>query len=437
MKQEKHMPTILGLLLLIGAIFGGVILSSKNSSFSSKAGGSCEPINPQITNITYNSAVVSFTTSADCLASLNIDNRTIEDFRFIDQKKSITASKIHYFEINSLKENSDYNFSLISGGNNFNYSSFQIGTAKKPSSQPISSDLAWGKVFNPDKSPANDAIVYLNIPGSAPLSAIITSSGNWNIPLSTSFNESKTNWFTPSQNIEENIFVISPNQSATQIVNNTSRNNPVPDIIIGQDSLTSPQIETNSGGILPTNSTNLENSVDKKLEISNPQDNESISTKKPEFFGTAPSKSKIIIEVHSKTILNGETTTDENGSWSWSVPDNLESGEHTITVTAKNEETGLIETITKKFIVLASENDTNFTASSSSNIKTPTPTPKTTIILTSTPTKTPTPTPVVTKVEKPSTSSGVPKTGSTFITLAIFLSSLCLIAISFFFYRKN
>lgn len=435
MKPEKHMPTILGLLLLIGAIFGGVILTSRNSSFSSKAGGSCEPINPQITNITYNSAVISFTTSADCLANVSVDNRIFEDFRFIDQKKPVVASKIHYFEINSLKENSDYNFLITSGGNNFDSSSFQIGTAQKPASKSISSNLAWGKVFNPDKSPADDAIVYLNIPGSSPLSAIITSSGNWNIPLSTSFNESKTNWFTPPANIEENIFVISPNQSATQIINNTSRNNPVPEITIGQNNFNSPPIETNSNGILPSNSDSLENSVDKKLDISNPKNNESISTQKPEFFGTAPSNSKIIIKVESPVTLNGETSVNEDGSWQWSVPQNLTPGEHTITVTAKNEETGILETITRKFIVLASEGDTSFTASSSSNLKTPTPTAK--ITITPIPTKTVTPTIVITKVEKPSTSSGVPQTGVMFPTFIIIFSSLCLLVISLLFYRKN
>ena len=417
MKPEKHIPTIFGVLLLIAAVFGGVILTSKNFSFTSKAGGSCEPINPQITNITYDSAVISFTTSADCLINININNQIT---------KNDKSSKVHYFEINSLKENSDYSFFIISGGENFNSSSFQINTAKKLSNSSASSDLAWGKVLNPDNSPAGEVIVYLNIPGAAPLSAITTSSGNWNIPLSTSFNELKTNWFTPPQNLEEEIFAITPGKSTTQIINNTSVNNPVPDIIIGQDSLASPEIKADDSGVLPSSNINIDNIVDKKLDISNPSDNETLSTKKPEFFGTAPSKSKVTIEVHSSEVINGETITSEDGTWNWSVPDNLTPGEHTITVTAENE-AGIIETITRKFIVLAAESDTNFTASSSSTIVTPTPTP----------TKTITPTTAVTKVEKPSTSSGVPQTGAVFPTFVIILFSIVLLTISLVFYRKN
>jgi hypothetical protein len=428
MKPEKHIPTIFGVLLLIAAVFGGVILTGKNFSFTSKAGGSCEPINPQITNITHNSAVISFTTSADCLANININNQII---------KNDKSSKVHYFEINSLKENSDYTFFIISGGDNFNSSSFQISTAQKLSNQPVSSDLAWGKVFNSDNSPANEVIVYLNIPGAFPLSAITTSSGNWNIPLSTSFNESKTNWFTPPKNLEEEIFVVTPGKNTTQIINNTSINNPVPDIIIGQNSLTSPEVKTEANvGVLPSIDVDLDNSVDKKLDISNPSDNETISTKKPEFFGTAPINSKVTIEVHSSEVFKGEVATSGDGTWNWSVPENLTPGEHTITVTAKNDQ-GIIETITRKFIVLAAESDTSFTASSSSTKTTPTPTPTTVITITSTPTKTITPTIAITKVENPSTSSGVPKTGAVFPTFTIFLLSIVLLTISLVFYRKN
>lgn len=422
MKQSKSIPTILGLLLLLGAVFGGVILTSQKSSLGSKAGGSCDPSNPQVTNITYNSATISFTTSTDCLSSVNVDNQVI---------KNDVSSKVHYFNINSLKENSDYTFSIISGGASFESSNYQINTAQKPSSEAISSDLAWGKVLNSNNTPADKVIIYLNIPGASPLSALTTSSGNWNIPLSTSFNESKTNWFNPSANIEENIYVLSSDQSTTQIVNNTSKNDPVPDIIIGQNSLTAPEVDTTSVGSLPNSNLNSDLTNDQKLDVSNPAENETISTKKPEFFGTAPAKTKITIEVHSSEVINGQTTSDEDGTWEWSVPDNLSPGEHTITVTAKNEETGIIETITRKFIVLAAENDTNFTASSSATTPTVTPTIKVT------PTPTTTPTSSVTKIEKPSTSSGVPQTGVTLPTFTIIIAAIFFLSISLIFYIKN
>lgn len=423
MKQEKSIPTILGLLLLLAAIFAGVILSGKASIFKSKAGGNCDPVNLQITNITNNSVNISFTTTAECLASLTINNRTITDFRFIDQKQDISSSKIHYFEPLSLNEDKDYTFSIISGGKNFNSSEYQLRTAQSPNNQAISANIAWGRIYNPDKSPAKEAIIYLNIPGALPLSAITTSSGNWNIPLSASFNESKTNWFNPATNIEETIFVISPNYPATQIVSNTSSNNPAPDIILGQNSFSSPEVIYTPAGDIPP----IDNSdkPDQSLDILNPKDNETLSTKTPEFFGTAPLNSKITIKIESPVILNGQTETSSDGSWQWSPPQDLTPGEHTITVTAENEDTGLIETISRKFIVLASESDTNFTASSSASTSTPTPTSIPTLT-TPTPTEVLTPTPLITKVESPSTSSGIPEAGSTLPTFVIIISSILL-----------
>ena len=413
MKQPKRIPTIFGLLLLLLAIFGGVILTSQKSNFGSKAGSSCEPINPQVTNITYKSGTISFTTNIECQASININNLLVKDD---------TSLKIHYFEINSLKENSDYIYSIISGGKTYSSSSYQVSTAQKPSVETISSNLAWGKVFNNNGSPAEKVIIYLNIPGASPLSAITTTSGNWNIPLSTSFNENKTNWFTPPVNIEENIYVIAQDQSVTQIISNTSSNNPVSDITIGKNNFNSPQVETTVGS-LPETGQPID--IDKKLNISNPSQNETLSTKKPQFFGSAPSNSEITIEVHSPELIAGQTVSDEDGTWEWSVPKDLTPGEHTITVTAKNKTTGLIETITRKFVVLAAEGQTSFTASSSATTPTNTPTP------------TPTPTISITRVENPSTSSGVPTTGAVFPTLLVIISAIICFSIAFIFYTKN
>jgi len=419
MKQPKRIPTIIGLLLLLVAVFGGVILTNKRSSLGSKASGSCEPINPQVSNVTDKSASISFSTNGECQSSININNQLF---------KNDESVKIHYFEISSLKENSDYTYSIISGGNTYTSNSYQVSTAQKPSTSSVSSDLAWGKVLKSDGSPAEKVIVYLNIPGAFPLSALTTSSGNWNIPLSTSFNENKTNLFTPLANIEENIYVISQDQSITQVIGNTSNNNPVADIVIGQNNLNSPKANENSVGSLP-NSGDYINDTNKKLNISNPSNNETISTKKPQFFGSAPSNSEITIEVHSPEVIAGQTVSDEDGTWEWSVPKDLTPGEHTITITAKDKTTGLVETITRSFVVLAAEGNTNFTASSSATTPTPTIAP--------TNTPTPTPTTATVRVENPDTSSGVPTTGAVLPTLVMILSAISFLAIGLIFYSKN
>lgn len=427
MKTERHFPTILGLLLLLGAVSGGVILTRQNSNPVSQASGSCDPINPQITNITYNSANISFTTSSDCLTNLNLDNRTFSD---VKQK-----SKVHYVEITSLKENNQYHFTIISGGQNFSSDNFSFQTAKRPNKDIPSSNLAWGRVLTPEKKPATDAIIYLNIPGSSPLSALVTSSGNWNISLSISFNESLTDWFTPPNNIEESLVVISSGYPQTQITSNTSHNNPVPDITLGQNNFSSPSdIENTNNNSLINTETNL--STNKSLTISNPKDNESISSKKPDFFGTASPNINLSVKVESPVVINGQVQVNSDGSWNWSPPQDLSPGEHTITVTTPDN-----QTVSRKFIVLAAEQQPSFSASSSALIVTPTTTPTSVITPTTIPTLQPTiiTTPIPTKIKSssPSTASGMPKTGAVFPTFLLISLSICFITFSYVYHKKT
>ncbi len=409
MKKEKKIPTIFGLILLLLTLYFGISLATRRTNTSSRAGGSCDPINLQITNITNNSASISFTTSADCLSTISLSGQTIENNK--------GKGKIHYFEIISLKEFQVYTFSVISDGEKYSSDNFNFKTAKKPNNQMPSSNLAWGRIYNQDKTPTTEAIVYFSVAGASPLSSLVTSSGEWNIPLATSFNESLTDYFSPPSNTEENIVVINHDQTQTQVISNTNHNNPVSDIIIGQNNFSAPspvvEIELPQTNLLD-NEYNF--TTDTPLTISNPSDNETLSTKRPEFFGTAQPGSELKIEVHSPVAINDSVTTNEDGSWDWEVPQDLSPGEHTVTLTDENN-----NTISKKFIVLAAESNTSFTASSSA-----TPTIK--------PTSTPTPTSIPTSV--PSTSSGVPKTGNTGPTSIIMVLSLALIIFAFIFYKK-
>jgi hypothetical protein len=49
MKKEKRIPTIIGLILLLITLYFGINLVNQRTNTSSRASGSCEPINPQVT----------------------------------------------------------------------------------------------------------------------------------------------------------------------------------------------------------------------------------------------------------------------------------------------------------------------------------------------------------------------------------------------------
>jgi hypothetical protein len=437
MIKEKKIPTILGLLILIGGIFVSVFLTNKNTDFISKASSDCNPKNPQITNITNNSASLSFVTESACLSSLSINNQTINNSAILNNDQK---SKIHYFDINNLQDSTEYEYSLINDGKTYKQSSYNFRTAEKPNGSIPSSNLAWGRVFTPELKPAGKVMIFLNIPGSSPLSALVTSSGNWNISLANSFNESKTSRFVPVANVTEEIIVIDQEKQITQISASTSQNNPTPDIILGQNQFSPVPVifdtKTNTGSL--SSVTPIPNS--KELDILNPKDNESISTKKPDFFGTGPINSKIKIKVESPETYNGEVTTKDDGSWNWSPPADLTPGEHTITATII--ENGIEKIVSRKFTVLATDNLLSYSASPSATTPTVTLTPtlslKTTITPTSTPTAIPTPTLIPTiRTSKPSTDSGVPTTGN--LAPTIFLLSLAssFIIFSFVSFKKK
>jgi hypothetical protein len=419
MKKEKRIPTILGLILILSTVFIGSRLVGRTTTSFTQASGECDPINPQITNLTHQTATVSFTTTGSCLVNVNIDNKTLPDTK--------DKGTIHYIEIVGLEESKAYLFSVISGGKEFKSDSYNFKTAQKPNKDIPTSNLAWGRVLNPDQSPAGNAIVYLNIPSASALSAAVTSSGNWNIALATSFNESLTDWFTPPSNIEENITVIATDHPATQIINNTSHNNPVPDIVLGQDKFSAPETlpDQTEDVILPDYT--LDSSI--PLNIINPTNNEQISSQKPDFFGTGQPNSTLNIKIESPVTINGQTSVNQDGSWNWSPPQNLTPGEHTITVTDNNN-----KTITRKFVVLAAENQTSFTASPSATIITPTPTP-TIIQPTAVTTRPPAPTPI--PVVRPSTSSGIPKTGILFPNITLIILAVVSVVFATVYYKKS
>lgn len=431
MKFPSKIPTLVALIILLLGTFFGVFLTGQNQNPFSRASTDCRPINPQVTNITHNSLDISFTTSSSCSTALNIDNRLINDL--------YPSGQVHYFPVNNLQPGRQYAFSFINNGATYSKDEYQITTATQPSGQLPASNIAWGRVFNPDQTPATDSVVYLNIPGASPLSAIVTSNGNWNISLALSLNQEKDSWFNPPENITEDIFVISKENQVTQVIGNTSQNNPVPDIIIGQNRLDNGNHSVDTP-LIPTVS-QTQSSNNSPLNIINPNDGETIGTFRPDFFGSGPPNSQLIIKVESPETISDQTSTRNDGSWNWSPSQNLAPGEHTITVSYQNPISGTWETVKRNFFVNASDNSLAFSASSSAVhpsptlTLTPTPTPAVsqpspTIKTTPTATIIPTSTPVI-RTSKPSTESGIPETGLTSFTFIPIVLSLIVIVLAF------
>lgn len=424
MSRDHHFPTILGIIFLLAILAAGVYLSGIATSFTSKASKSCTPLNPRITNLTYNSFDFSFTTDNNsCSSTLSVDSRVFSDIS--------NVSSIHYFRASGLKPATAYKFSLISGGTTFSPPEYSLSTAAKPPGDIPASNLAWGRVLNSDLKPVDSAIVFLNITGAQPLSALTNKDGKWNISFASSFNQEKTSWLSLSLPVDEEINVSSPDGKLTQISNRSDNNDPVPDIIVGQNYFSeaaSPQASTST----LTSPTTPPSPVSLPLSITSPKEGETLATLTPDIFGQAPVAALLELSLDSQKYY---LTVPQNGTWHWSPPEPLSAGVHNLKLNYQDQ------LLTRSFTLTAPSSSLAFTATPSATLAPTMTLPSPTTRIVSTPTFIPTqipPTIVPTiRTAKISTTSTLIKSGNSFPTWFLGILSLLTFSVSFYYYRNE
>lgn len=413
--KNKRIPTILGSLLLFTILFTGVWLSTQKTNTGSKASGGCSPIGVQVTNLTNKSVDISFQTTALCSSDINVNHKTISNFK--------SKSSSHYFRVDGLLSSTQYQYVLVVDGTQIESSDYNFKTAPLPSGNLSTASLAWGKIKLPSGQASLETIVYLNIPGAWPLSALTDSDGQWHILMSNSFTEDKSSLFIPPDNGSEDIFVYSTDGQLTQVENSLAKNDPVPDIIVGQG------FDTSSLGV-PINDivvpivnnvtpTSFSVGIGGLLSIDYPTQDESITTPRPDIFGSG--KSNLTVNLSIDTDIVGKTTSGPDGIWHWSPEINLKLGKHILTVT---QGTQLLQRNFSVVIPTDSTSPLSFSATPSATIVPIVPTTAPTVV------------PTI-RTSKPSTKSGVPVTGNTSPFYVLLLSSLLTVSYSLYFFYKR
>jgi hypothetical protein len=256
-------------------------------------------------------------------------------------------------------------------------------------------------------------LVYLSYPGLSPQSALTTSSGNWVIPLHLARSEDLNNWFSEMPATGELAVQAGSLGTATAVIS-TQNDTPVPPLNLGQnynfDQATPPPTVTN---ITSASRFSLDTAT---ITINNPQNNEKITTPRPEFWGTAPANTKIILEVHSTAPLTQQITTTATGSWSWTPTDDLTLGDHTLSVSLPDG-----TKVSRNFTILAAgvEDLPAFTATPSGQTATPLPT------VTAPP-----------RTSKPATTAGIPQSGNLTPTFVLSMMGISLIIFGIIIYGR-
>lgn len=343
----------------------GVFVTSQPINLLTRASQSCQPVNVQITNLTYDSFDLSFITSKECQVTCVVNDQVYQDARNL-LEKNIT----HYFQIKNLQPSTTYQYKFLAEGNQYDHQAYQVTTFSRPSSAQINASLSWGRVYFKQNQPAQNSIIYINIPGLYPLSAFVTDQAYWNIPLTYSYSVDTNTWLQPPQDSLDEIAIMSPDGQIIVLTNDSLQKNPVPDIYLDNRSFSqSGQIEFDS--LNPPS-----NNLDQSLTITNPSDGESINNQMPSFFGQGPAGASVQIEVNSSNTITDSFVVGSNGTWQWAAPTNLEPGQHTVTLKYTDPVTNILKTVTRSFTVLA-QSDSNlpaFSASQSANLVSPSPT---------------------------------------------------------------
>ncbi len=436
MFKEKKIPTIIGIIILIVGLAAGIFLVTQGQNIFLKASPEIIPQEIKITNISDNSLTISWTTSQSTSGFVKYGETATLSYTLADDRDQLSGQTgqytTHYVTLVNLKPSTQYYYKIGSGGREFPIREKPDETRTAPVAQGLlpPSDVASGTVNKPDGTPAEGVIIYLSMANASPLSAITGSSGGWLIPLNTARTtdlNSFAGYDREAQVID--IQVEGGNLGHASAITTTKNDNPVPLITLGETQDFRYQTEEEEFIITPTPTETLLETTPSptppsgfspeieptptatptgELSIINPEEEEDLNTLKPEFAGTGPAGKIISVTVESPAYT-GTVKVNEDGTWSWTPPADLEPGTHTIKVSYGGQ------AISKTFTVLAAGD---------SELPSFTSTPSATL----TPTLTPTPQP---RTEVPSTEAGVPEPGYPVPTFIVFLIGSGLIFFGF------
>lgn len=478
---NKQFPTLIGLLLLVGGIGAGVfLLGTGTGGFLPKASPESTPKRLLITNLTDSSFTVSFITDSSVPGYIKLGessgtlDQTVQDDR--DQLTGSTGNfTTHHITVHNLTPKKTYYFSVSTDSShqyNNNGQPYSVTTADNAGSAPQALTI-YGSVLTPAQTPAEGSIVYVSIEGAQPLSAIVKSSGSWAIPLSTARTTDLSSYVQTSDATQLAVFVQGKDGRQTSELTTTIVDaQPVEVITLGQNGTqttqrSQTQIDNNEEALANEATQTATDSATRSLSQStatesaqeseatsssslaskfaalglnvtpeatnsvtllNPaNDKDVINSTQPEILGTAPANTTITVKVESDPVYTSKVTADENGQWSYTPPADLAPGEHTITLTYKDDK-GATKTVKRTFIVLAS-------ASKSLPAFTATPSAKATASATPSPTPSPTST-ASARVSQPSTKSGVPVTGVIENTFILLIAGFLLIGYGLYTWRR-
>ena len=406
---NKRIPTILGVIILIGGLVAGVLLVGKPQSLLTKAGPTSVPKNVKISNRGGESVTVSWTTDVPVTGLLTYsDNKSNLSLPGADIRDKVSGEAgvfvTHYVVLTNLNVNKTYYFEILAGSTSYsdNNKPYQIRTGV--GTGVGEEDVISGKIVSAAGQGIEGVAVYVEIEGGETMSALTKNGGVWRLNLGEAKNDKGQTLVYDKQNQQLSLFVQGGALGTATALTNTANDSPVKDIVIGTNVNLVESVVPISGDTSDLVEGAGFGELADSEELINPVvDGEKIATSSPEFMGKLPVGTSVKVTVNSQVEQSANVIVDEDGVWTWTPPMDLEPGEHTVSIEYEDEN-GILQIIARSFIVLAAEDVGGIPSFTATGSATPT----------TTPTTSPSATPTVIEASgssMPSTESGVPEAG--------------------------
>ncbi len=433
---KTQIPTIAGILLIIAGIAVTTLITQKGVPFISNASPSETPQNIRVTNITDASFTVSYKTAGSVLGSISYG--TIGTILNNTALSDIKEQTLHAISVKNLSPSTLYFFRITSGQSAYLDSGkpFTVTTGPKITDIPPANPKVSGTVLF-QSNDAKHALVYVTTANAQVLSTDVKPDGSFSLLLNTLRTNDLQSYLPLSASIPLTLLITGDN-TQSQVTILPGQVSAVPSILLSQSydfTASNNPISTPSAiAGFPLFSTSPSEIA--SPQILTPTKDEGFTDHKPQFSGTASPSAQVTIEIHSYEQIQTQVQANKNGTWTYRPQTALSPGNHTITITSRDQ-FGILKTITQNFVVYAEGSQVGQSATPSATLTpsiTNAPTPLPTSILS--PTLIPTVTPSVTSVipttilfpTPPHTSSQMPNPGN---SVALYAGIPAFIATSF------
>jgi hypothetical protein len=217
-KAKTKIPTPLGLILLIIALFLGIFLNFYQDAKNEEKRTFLFPKNTSAINLTDKSATITWTTDLEVKGEVVLNQEGKEKL-FVDDRDKLNPKKrsTHFVALDNLAPQTRYTFKIRSDGEEFfNEKTQFFQTAPFLEGQNPETHLKplVGAVIDETFEPVEGGLVYLDLPGASKIGTFSNSQGNFILPMNFLLTEDLKGFYNIEQNTNASLVISKNNKSS-------------------------------------------------------------------------------------------------------------------------------------------------------------------------------------------------------------------------------